>query len=194
MPLVKAMLLYIARRETGMKEREGRGEESPISPCLDKYDPKNELVDSGLPSSYHNEDEEGYMLEGFDFKSVLSICQELASDDSEDDKVDKDSLYKAKDTYELKNALISVLGISREEQVIKDHAHLTGPPGAPRPQHVKKPLTLDEIEGQTSGHAQSQDSDQSAFNKFIASMAPPSPQSPPNVHNTRNVSTFIITI
>ena len=172
-----------------MKEREGGGEESPISPCLDKYDPKNELVDSGLPSSYHNEDEDGYMLDGFDFKSVLSICRELASDDSnDDDKVDKDSLYKAKDTYELKNALISVLGISREEQEMKDHAHLTGPP---RSQHVKKHLTLDEIEGQTSGHAQSQDSDQSAFNKFIASMAPPTSQSPPNVHNTRNVSIII---
>lgn len=157
-----------------MEDRSSLQDESPSSSPLDKDVPKEggDLVDSGLPSSCPNDDDDGFVLDGFDFKNVLSICHELASDSDDEDMpgaVEKDSLCKAKDSNELKNALISVLGITKEQQQQQQYSMAGKVPSSRKPPQVLgRPLTLDEIEGQGT----SQDSiDQSAFNRFLASMA-----------------------
>lgn len=190
-------------RSRDEEERKSSNDGSPSSSTspLDKDPPKSDIVDSGLPSSCPNDEDDGFILDGFDFKSVLSMCQELASDSDDDgDPVHKDSLYKAKDTNELKNALISVLGISKEETM----AMRTRGGGVPlSPVALTTPsqpggraLTLDEIEGQSSSVLTSQgDDDQSAFNKFLATLnttntattAVPSPQEMGQQYQGQNV-------
>ena len=151
---------------------------------MEKDVPKSDLVDSGLPSSCPNDEDDGFMLDGFDFKSVLSICQELASEsgDNEPSKKSRNSLSTARDENQLTSALISVLGISKDGSGCSGEEEVTGrypPPNQEQQQPMgRKPqlkaMTLDEIEGQNLSQ---EDVDQSAFNRFLASMeAKPSPR------------------
>ena len=108
----------------------------------------------------------------------MSICRELASDDSHHD--DEEQLSTIKDSTELKNALISVLGITKEDNESDDDRVDGGP--SSKTQQVNnvttvRPMTLEEIEAENDTTplvvAANDNIDQSAFNKFLASIHQP---------------------
>ncbi len=147
------LLFYSSARNDSLRKNDDKPsspEESPSSSPSDKDVP---LIDSGLPSSCPNDDDDEYILDGFDFKSVLSICQELASDNEYEEP-----LSTVTDSIELENALISVLGISNTDGSVNTENNQS---------HVRA-MTLDEIEGQTD--VTTDGIDQTAFNKFLASI------------------------
>lgn len=122
-------------------------------------------VDSGLPSSSPNDDQE-FILEGFDFSTGVSICRELATDSDEEDNREKTKdpkLTKASNEYELTDALMTILQVSGPEER-PGHARMNAPLRA---------MTLDEIE---DTHSSSYDLDQTAFNKLLAAMTSPTEQ------------------
>lgn len=122
-------------------------------------------VDSGLPSSSPNDDQE-FILDGFDFSTGVSICRELATDSDEEDnhgKTQDSKLTKAANEHELTDALMTILQVSGSEE-------RPGHPGMNKPLRA---MTLDEIEDTQSP---SYDHDQTAFNKLLAAMTSPTEQ------------------
>lgn len=137
----------------------------PSPPSSSPADIKDDC-DSGLPSSSPLDDNQEYMLDGFDFSTGVSICQTLASES--DDEIDSNSLS---DKNQLASALMNVLNISKGDQNELSNRPL-------------RAMTLDEIE---EPHPQDGDHDQTAFNMLLAAMKSPRGSEPVSQQRVREV-------
>ena len=148
--------------KTGKKNEASLSDNTPPSltspnPLLESS--KGSSNESGVVSSTSPRDDQEFILEGLDFSSGLSICHALASDsDDEEDhiKTTNNKFPQVADKQELTSALRNIL------QVQGDHPESFGkvPP--------LRAMTLDEIEEPRP--PASRDQDQTAFNKFLATM------------------------
>ncbi|XP_003387130.1 PREDICTED: uncharacterized protein LOC100639191 isoform X1 [Amphimedon queenslandica] len=145
------------------KQIEEGGVSSDPSPSSSVGDTSKDDYDSGLPSSSPYDDDQEFMLDGFDFSTGVSICRALASDSDEEEATpinnnnNKEGLPAITDKHQLTNALLNVLKI---------------PPGGSgeAPTRPLRAMTLDEIE---EPRPQEVDQDQSAFNKLLAAINSP---------------------
>lgn len=129
-------------------------EESPLpSPLEKKIELKKDVVDSVLPPS-HPKNTEEFILDGFDFSTGLSICHELATDNEEE----KQMLPNVKDKHQMTNALMSMLGVPKEEE------NKSNPLYNKPDQRV---LTLEELEEPIISQT---DIDHTAFNRLLAAL------------------------
>lgn len=83
---------------------------------LPNADQASELKDMGVPSQ-HQEDNE-FIIDGFDFSTGVSICQDLDLDEDEGraGRTVPENILLSKDPTQLGNVLMKALGVDKDQE------------------------------------------------------------------------------